>query len=466
MIRLVLFIATFTSSLLAFSQEKEPQITGKITISIKEGTFDCDLTLSDIPQINDYYIRLNSGMNILHFRSKEPNDFLIYANKSQSDSTSTGESLAYFFAGNEGKFLPKSLQIKYVGKFPVVNDTIENYSRKDWKGNIAFNHNSLRTDGVQSAWYPVLYDIETDKTFRKVRYDIEIVCNDCNTIYVNGSLPVKNKSAHFKSEVPQELALFCGDYEYSNLDDTYILNPDMDKEQIKEFSSLINDYKKFYESKLNIPFEQATVFISTTPTSRKDGWLFVSYPSIYSIGWGDNGLKSLFNPKIQNWYRPFIAHELGHYYFGNYKVFNSELGDMMSEGFAEYLSFQLTKDVIGKDVYEKKISKKIDDLQEFKPHVIPFGRIKSESEYLDREFYVYYYAPIIFTAIEKEIGEKKMWQWLNTILNTETKFTNYDFLCSTLKSTIKNDQLYEKIKSLYFESSESIDNATAKIKKK
>src|SRR5690606_14550439 len=241
--KIALVLTLIISSTQIFAQEKEPLITGKVTISIKDGTFDCDLTLSDIPFIQDYYIRLNSGMNILHFRSKKPNDFLIYANKSQTDSTSTGESLAYYFAGNEGKFLPKSLQIKYVGKFPVAKDTIENYSRKDWKGNIAFNHNSVRTDGVQSAWYPILYDIEKDKTFEKVRYDIEIVCEDCQTIYANGNLPMRNKSAHFKSEIPQELALFCGDFDFSNIDETYILNSDFNKEQISEFSTLISSYK-------------------------------------------------------------------------------------------------------------------------------------------------------------------------------------------------------------------------------
>lgn len=463
--KIALVLTLILSSTQIFAQEKEPLITGKVTISIKEGTFNCDLTLSDIPRLKDYFIRLNSGMNILHFRSKKPNDFLIYANQSPTDSTSTGESLAYYFSGNARKFLPESLQIKYVGKFPVVNDTIENYSRKDWKGNIAFNHNSLRTDGVQSAWYPILYDIETDKTYRKIRYDIEIVCNDCNTIYINGSLPVKNKSARFKSEVPQELTLFCGNYEYSNIDETYILNSDFNQEQIKEFSSLINDYKKFYESKLHIPFEQATVFVSTTPTSRKDGWMFVSYPTIMSIGW-QNGLKNLLEPKYQNFYRPFIAHELGHFYFGTFKVFNSELGDMMSEGFAEYLALQLTKNIIGKDVYEEMINKKIENLQEFKKVVIPFSKIKSHSDYLKRDLYVYNYAPLLFVAIEKEIGEKQMWQWLNNILKKKTTYTNYDFLTSTLKSTLKNEKQFEIIKKLYFESDKSIDNASNQITKK
>ncbi|MDM1502925.1 hypothetical protein HX071_12040 [Myroides marinus] len=447
------------------AQEKAPLITGKVNISIKEGTFDCDLTLSDIPAIKNYYIRLNSGMNPLHFRSKEPNDFLIYANKSFQDSTSTGESLAYYFRSNTktSKFIPKSLQIRYVGKFPVATDTIANYSRVDWKGNIAFNQNSLRVDGNQSAWYPVLYDIDKDFTYEKVRYDIELVCNDCTTLYINGNIPVQGKFHRFKSAVPQELALFIGDYKYSKFDKTYVLNPDIDDSKLKEFGDLIESFKSYYTSKLNIPFDQATVFINTTPTSKNNAWMFVTYPSIYTIGWGDNGLKSLFNPKIQDWYRPFMAHELGHYYFGTYKVFNSELGDMMSEGFAEYLSLQLTKELLGKDSYQKNMTKKINDLQQFKEEVIPFGAVKSQKDYLNRELYVYYYAPLMFEAVQKEIGDKQMWKWLATILKTETTFTNYEFLCNTLKETIKDDKKFAEIKSKYFESNRSVDNAVEKI---
>ncbi|MCC9044577.1 hypothetical protein LNQ81_18060 [Myroides sp. M-43] len=193
--------------------------------------------------------------------------------------------------------------------------------------------------------------------------------------------------------------------------------------------------------------------------------MFVSYPSIYTIGWGDKGLKSLFNPKIQNWYRPFIAHELGHYYFGTYKVFNSELGDMMSEGFAEYLSWQLTKDVLGKEIYNGIVSKKITALDKFKEKIIPFSKIKSQQEYLNRELYVYYYAPLLFEAIQKEIGDKQMWNWLRMILMTETDFTNYTFLCSTLKETLKDDKKFEEIKEKYFEGENSIKNAVNRINK-
>lgn len=441
------------------AQESSPLLTGKVEISIKEGTFDCDLTLSHIPELKDYFIRINSGMNMLHMKSKNPNNFLLRFHKSRADSLSSPESTAYFFKNDTAKFLPKVIQFKYVGKFPVVTDTVENYSQKDWKGNIAFNQNSVRSDGRQSAWYPVLYDIENDKILHELRYDITISCKDCSTLYINGNAPVKAQTHNFKSKTSQELTLFCGNYDYSNVDNTFILNADLNEDEIQDFSQLVNSYKNFYSKKLQIPFEQPISFVQTTPTSKKDAWMFVSYPTIMNIGW-KTGLKNMVDVKNQNWFRPFIAHELGHFYFGTYKTFNSELGDMMSEGFSEYLSLKLTEDIIGKATYQENISKKIKNLENYSAK--PFVAINSSEDY-NRQLYVYNYAPIIFLAIEKEIGKKQMWEWLKTILETPTKFTDYHFLKYTLQITLNDDKKFNLLKIKYLESEKSLENAIKRI---
>ncbi len=189
---LLIITLSLTFSILGYSQEKTPHIKGKVKISITEGTFDCDLTMSNIPHIKDYLIRLNSGMNLLHIKSLKPNEFVLGFNKSAKDSTSTGESLSYYFPDNtgEGKFLPEELKFRYVGKFPVATDTIQNYSRKDWKGNIAFNGYSVRCDGTQSAWYPVIYDAKNDVIYDKLVYDLDVECLDCSTMYLNGNCQV------------------------------------------------------------------------------------------------------------------------------------------------------------------------------------------------------------------------------------------------------------------------------------
>ncbi|MDI1317416.1 hypothetical protein [Flavobacterium sp.] len=465
-VRIVTCFILLTISLNIFSQENAPHLKGKVKISIKEGTFDCDLTLSNIPRIQDYVIRLNSGMNLLHIRSKKPKDFVIVYDKSDKDSTSTGESSAYYFPDNnrKGKFLPEELQFRYVAKFPVANDTIENFSRQDWKGNIAFNGMSVRSDGSQSAWYPIIYDVKKDIAYDRVVYDIEIICKDCNTIYANGNKPISSNSAHLISNEPQEIALFCGNYDVIDDGNITLLNPKFPEEKIKQFSNLVSSYKKYYEQKLNIKFNQTPTFINTTPTSKKNGWLFVSYPTIMGIGWGKYGLAGIFEEKSQKFYKPLIAHELGDYYFGTIKVFNSELGDMMSEGFTEYMALKLTEENQTEKNYDEVLAKKVENLKDFKPK--SFSMVKSITDISDRQTYVYDYAPILFIAIEKEIGKKKMWEWLKNILETKTEFTNYDFLVSTLKNTLKNDKKTDVIISKYFSNDASTENAIKRIAEK
>ncbi|KIX19722.1 hypothetical protein SY27_16805 [Flavobacterium sp. 316] len=457
-------LLSFSSKI--FSQENAPHLKGKVNISIKEGTFECDLTLSNIPRIQDYLIRLNSGMNLLHIRSKKPEDFVLVYDKSDKDSTSTGESLAYYFPNNnrKSKFLPEELQFRYVGKFPVAIDTIENYSRQDWKGNIAFNGMSVRSDGSQSAWYPIIYDAKKDIAYDRVVYDIELNCIDCSTIYANGNKPVSSNSAHLISNEPKEVALYCGKYDFVDDGNIVILNPKFPQDKIDQFSNLVSSYKKYYEQKLNIRFNQTPTFINTTPTSIKNAWLFVSYPTIMGIGWGEYGLAGIFEEKSQKFYKPMIAHELGHYYFGTVKVFNSELGDMMSEGFTEYMALKLTEEIQGEKAYQDILVTKYENLKDFKPN--SFSIVKSITDIADRQTYVYDYAPIIFIAIEKEIGKKKMWEWLRNILETKVEFTNYEFLVSTLKNTLKNDKKVELIINTYFDNVNSTENAIKKITEK
>lgn len=462
---LLTFIFSFAISLTISAQENAPTIKGKVKISIKEGTFECDLTISEIPAIQDYVIRLNSGMNLLHMKSKKPNEFVLGYNKSLTDSTSTGETLAYFYPDNtgKGKFLPKEIQFRYVGKYPVATDTIGNYSKGDWKGNIAFNGYSVRTDGRQSAWYPYLYDAKSDISYEKMYYEIDFECVDCSTIYVNGNKPVTAQKVTFKSEQPYELALFCGKFDFVNDGNLILLNPTFTKEDVTDFSSLVSQYKQYYESKLKIKFSEPPVFVSTTPTAPKYGWLFVSYPTIMGIGYGNDGLGALFDKK-QDWYKQYIGHELGHYYFGTYKVLNSELGDMMSEGFTEYISLKLVEDIQGKDIYDKKIEESIKYLTDFK--TIPLAKIKSISEIGDRQTFVYDYAPMMFIAIEKEIGTKKMWEWMHTLLTVKTDFTNYNFLLSTMRQTLRDEKKLQTIIDRYFANEKSVENIINVIKKR
>jgi hypothetical protein len=103
------------------------------------------------------------------------------------------------------------------------------------------------------------------------------------------------------------------------------------------------------------------------------------------------------------------------------------------------------------------------DLKDFK--ATPIGLVKKEADYDDRELYVYRYAPIIYTAIEKEIGIDNMWKWMQAILNTPTEFTNYEFMERTLKAALNDDAKVKLLRDKYFKSTNALSTAIATIKK-
>jgi hypothetical protein len=442
------------------AQDSIPLLTGTVKISIKKGTMECDLSLSNFPRTEDYLFRLNSGMNLRYTKSVD-GGFVVDFERSLYDTLSTGESNAYYFpSNNNGKYLPKTVQFKYVGMYPVFMDTATDYASEDWKGNIAFNGNSVRADGFQTCWYPVLYDVKKDKIYDEVKYDLEISCEDCSVLHINGSVPASGTRARFKTEKPYTLTLFCGNFKYHNFDGTYILNPDIDEKQMAQFSSIVNSFRNYFEAHIGIPYKQAVTFIHTTPTSKQNAWMFAAYPSFFNIGHGKWGMKLFFgNDSLLR--RVSIAHELGHYYFGTVRKFNSGLGDMMTEGFSEYLALKLTRSLIGEIVYKNKLQQKQNYLKKFLAR--PMASIRSRAEYENRELYVYHYAPLIFTAIEKEIGEEAMWKWIKNLLQSPTVFTDYKFMLATLEVSVTDKTKVEAVKRKYFESNTAAQNAATEL---
>ena len=459
-ITLIVLFLLFSTSI--FSSELPIKLSGIIEISIKNGTIDANFQLENIPKLNDYLIHLNSGFNIQYFRNEK--DDLNYIYEKSYDTQYSEESFGYFFRDEttKSKFLPDTVKFKYTGKFPVITDMNKASDRGDWKGNIAFNGKNIRTDGFQTAWYPILYDIEQDKRYDEVTYDIKVACLDCKSIYVNGSKPISSNHGIFKREKPTSLTLFAGDYDIGKHKNNYYLNSHLSIQQMFELGKMTSTFEKYYQEKLSIPYGESVVFIHTAPISKKDSWLFVAYPSVVLMNHNEDGLSNLIEKTESNSYKIFIAHELAHYYFGTYKKFNSELGDMFTESFAEYLSLKLTKKLLGDKSYFRKINGKFNALNNVK--LTGFKSIEKNSDYGDRELYVYTYAPIIWLAIEKEIGEENMWLWLNKMLTIETEKTNYKFMIETLASVLNDDNKLTFLVENYFSNEYAINRAKVLLK--
>jgi len=451
-------ILTF-ASITAISQDTIPHIEGRISISIKRGTIECDLILSNIPWLTDYYLRLNSGMNIRYIKNAEgPGESMSY-DKSLQDTLSSGETSAYFIPAynKSGKYLPRAIHFNYVGMYPVITDTS---SAEDWRGNIAFTGTTLRADGIQSGWCPILYDVKTDTRYEKVTYNLDITCNDCQVIYMNGSPPVTGTHAIVKSAASQDLTLFAGDFRVVPINGTYFLNPDANDQQLGQLENSLHSYQEYLEKNLGIPYKGKEVYIQTTPVSKHNSWAFASYPTIVNVSW-KGGLKAIEDKKESLTLLQYMAHELSHYYFGTVRAFNSELGNMLSEGFAEYLSLNITRTLISDSFYLKKLQSKVRAMRNFKPK--PIADVHSQSDYENRELFSYYYAPLLFLAVEKEIGQEKMWEWIKALLQSSTVFTNYSFVEQTLRKTVEDETKFSSLRDKYFNSTNALQNAISTL---
>lgn len=449
-----LFLLLLLVSFQVFSQS--PKLTGSINISVKTGVIDADFKLENIPKIKNYLIYLNTGFNIQYFRNDANTQN--FATLKEYNPDLTDESFGYYLPDNTGKakFLPSALRFKYTGKFPVISDDKKASERGDWKGNIAFNGKTIRADGLQTAWYPVLYDVDADKKYHAIAHDIVVLCDDCRSIYVNGSKPVSSQEGRFKRDDAVELTLFAGDYDFVEEGGSFYLNAGLSTSELKTLGKISSDFKGYYKGKLSLPYGENVVFIHTTPVSLEDAWLFVSFPSIVNIS-HKNGFKELFDDEKKSWFKKFLAHELAHYYFGTYRKFNSELGDMFTESFAEYLSIKLSRDLIGEQAYAKSLESKLAKVRE---KTFPsMQSVKSNADYGNRNLYVYTYAPLLWLALEQELGDDVMWRWMNKLLTTKTEMTDYDFMLNTLGLVVKDDMKLKSMVDKYFSNPKAIDNA-------
>jgi len=450
-----LFLLLLLISSQVFSQA--PKLTGNINISVKTGVIDANFKLENIPKIKNYLIYLNTGFNIQYLRS-EANTFN-YATRKEYNPDLTDESFGYYLPDDTGKakFLPSALRFKYTGKFPVIADKKKASDRGDWKGNIAFNGKTIRADGLQTGWYPVLYDVDTDKKYHMMAHDIVVKCEDCRSIYVNGSEPISAQEGRFKRDEPVELILFAGDYDFAQESGSFYLNTELSPMELKTLGKISSEFKRYYESKLSLAYGENIVYVHTTPVSLENAWLFVSFPAIVNIS-HKKGFKELFNEDEEDkaWFKQFLAHELAHYYFGTYRKFNSALGDMFTESFAEYLSLKLSRDLLGEQAYEKNIDKKWSRIN---AKAFPsMQSIQSTLDYGNRNTYVYIYAPLIWLALERELGEEVMWQWINRMLTAKTEMTDYEFMLSTLGQVLQDEVVLKRITAEYLSDPQAIEN--------
>lgn len=441
---------------------QSPHLQGKVKISILNGTIDGNIEVSNVPNLEDYSIRLNSGLNIKYFR--DSTDAFNFKNAKFYDDEKSSETFQYVLGNNTGKILPQKFTVNYSGKFPVVSDTLRASNGGDFKGNLAFNGMSLRAS-EQTAWYPILYDVKNDVILDKVTYDLQVTCEDCKSLYLNGSRPQKATSARFKSDKSVQLMLFVGNFDFENNNKLSFINTNLSAQQQTVLGNWTERIIKFYESKFKVPYSIDLTYIYTPPISKKNNWAFVTLPTVtfiapeqYSIR---NEFKGATNILKDSNRIQYLAHELGHYYFGSVFVPNSTLKWAFLEGLTEYVALKTVQSILGETFYRQKMQAYFSEITDLKPTAL--SNITQPNDI--NETYRYYYVPLLITALEKEMGEERVWRWFQTLLNTnKLAKTDYLFLKETLLKSGISELEFNEFEKKYITANDAKANVLNIVK--
>lgn len=419
-----------------------PHLSGRVEVVMATGQITCDFVLSKIPNLGkDYQILLNKGFNIKAIKDAA-NQTLKY--NGFYNGAMRGEGLVYTPLYNNSTMVnPGKLHITYTGAFPIYTDTL---NFVDFKGLIAFNGKTMRATD-QSKWYPIIYDIKNDRQIEQMTFDIQVTGKDAKMIFVNGDEPKPGPVASFKSEVPLAPMIFAGDYDVQKTKGALFLNSQMDDKQLEVFENNIAEMKAYYFGTLKIPYDTKNVFIAHSPVEKFNkgrSWGFVSFPTIAFAGIKLGDMIDVQQNKLKDSTNyPFIAHEIGHYYFGNVLQPNSTLFWFFLESTAEYLSVKAAEEKFGKTFSSKYFAERAKQLKNFKAK--PLNKITDANEISGT--YRYSYGPFLLRGLEQMIGEKRMFNFLNTCLVSKNELTDYNFFKrNALKSGItqKEWEAYEK----------------------
>ncbi|MFC4210266.1 M1 family aminopeptidase [Pedobacter lithocola] len=435
-------LAAFLTFTLLNLRCQTPHLKGNVDVIMATGQITCDFVLSNIPDLGkDYQILLNKGFNIKSIKDS--------ANKTLSYSgfyngKMRGEGLIYVPQnGNDTLKNPKQLHITYTGAFPIYSDTL-NFI--DFKGLIAFNGKTVRATD-QSKWYPIIYDVKNDRLIEQMTYEIEVKSKDSKTIFINGDVPKPGPVAKFKSDIAIAPLLFAGDYEIQKTKGALFLNTSMNEKELSIFEQNIADIKTYFYKSLKIPYDTKNVFIEHTPVEKFNkgrSWGFVSFPVIAFAGLKLGDMIDEEHSKLKDSTDyPFIAHEIGHYYFGNVLQPNSTLFWFFLESTAEYLSVKAAENKFGKAFTTRYFQNRAKQLKDFK--AVPLNAIKDMNSISGT--YRYSYGPFLLRGLEQIIGEKRMFKFLNTCLTTKNEVTDYTFFknCALKSGVTKNEwDTYEK----------------------
>ncbi|WP_313416339.1 hypothetical protein [Stenotrophomonas sp.] len=391
------------------AQDATPLTTGSVRLDIASGRVEGDVCVSNLPNASKGSFVLNAGLNVARVTDGDgkPVGF-----DGWYDPGVDGEARIYTLAEPAAM-----LCVQYVGAFPLYP---KHDAPTDFKGLMAFNGDSARFT-EQSAWLPQAFDPKARVRSSESRYDLQVDCSGCRFLYLNASPAIEGAQGRFRSDNARPILLFGGSGPITRTAQVTILNESLPPAKVEALSSTVQKIADVHSRYMGVPLVDRPTFLRMVTLNQierdREGseWGFATWPTIAMSGSVGNVADSLLadgdnaERRVQ-----YIAHEMGHYYFGTLNRPQGPYFWVLLESSAEFLSIKALREISGDaaaDRYIARLQSAIDTQEKPLP---AFDAIDGSSDL--GEMYRYVYAPLLLLSLEKQVGEAKMQAFMRGLL--------------------------------------------------
>lgn len=391
------------------AQTATPLTTGSVRLDIASGRVEGDVCLSARPAESMASFVLNAGLNVARVTDGEgaPLGF-----EGWYDPGVDGEARVYTVAKP-----PATLCVQYVGAFPVY---ARHDAPTDFKGLMAFNGGSARFT-EQSAWLPQAFDPKARVRSSESRYDLQVDCAGCRFLYLNGIQAIEGAQGRFRSEKARPILLLGGSGPITRTAQVTILNETLPTAKVDALSSTVQKIADVHSRYMGVPLADRPTFLRMVTLNQierdREGseWGFATWPTIAMSGSIGNVADSLLagGEKAERRVQ-YIAHEMGHYYFGTLNRPQGPYFWVLLESSAEFLSIKALREISGDAAADRYIARLQSAIEKQEKPLPAFDAIDGSSDL--GEMYRYVYAPLLLLSLEKQVGEVKMQAFMRGLL--------------------------------------------------
>lgn len=401
--------ALFASAASHATPAATPLTTGSVRLDISSGRVEGDVCVANRPAGSMDAFVLNAGLNVARVTDGDgaPVGF-----DGWYDPGVDGEARVYTLAQST-----PTLCVQYVGAFPLFP---KHDALGDFKGMMAFNGDSARFT-EQSAWLPQAFDPKARLRSSESRYDLQVDCTGCRFLYLNGSPAIEGAQGRFRSDNARPILLFGGSGPITRTAQVTLLNESLPSTKVDALSRTVQQVADVHARYMGVPLADRPTFLRMVTLNQierdREGseWGFATWPTIAMSGSIGNVADSLLagGEKAERRVQ-YIAHEMGHYYFGTLNRPQGPYFWVLLESSAEFLSIKALREISGDAAADRYIARLQSARDAQKTPLSALDAIDGSSDL--GEMYRYVHAPLLLLSLEKQVGEAKMQAFMRGLL--------------------------------------------------